>query len=355
MTEHRKITPPSKSLFERAENFFGLGGEFNPAPVPKKLADPVNRRIVKRKPKVEPEVSLAEAAAKKMPPRFGRRAADRMPQSELPPQSSTQPVAVSVPQPDPEPIYDDVEFSDEIYEIDRDALARHGLIQPEWQATALLEEFRIVKRQVLQSVRKARDNGSGKLAQRVLICSPLPNEGKSYTAANLAIAMAAEKDSEVLLVDADFAKPSILSMLGLPAGPGFMDVLARDDIAVEDCVMATDIDGLHVLPAGNHTTSDSEYLSSTRTAEVLDRLTRAAPNRIIIFDSPPALAASPAAELANHVGQAIVVARADRTGQSALEDALTLLSACPDLKLLLNAAHFSPSGRRFGDYYGQEA
>ena len=65
-----------------------------------------------------------------------------------------------------------------------------------------------------------------------------------------------------------------------------------------------------------------------------------------------ALAASPAADLANHVGQVLVVARADRTGQSALEDALTLLSNCPDIKLLLNDAHFSPSGRRFGGYYG---
>ena len=45
-------------------------------------------------------------------------------------------------------------------------------------------------------------------------------------------------------------------------------------------------------------------------------------------------------------------ARADLTGQSALEDALSLLSACPDIKLLLNAAQFSPSGRRFGSYYG---
>jgi hypothetical protein len=44
--------------------------------------------------------------------------------------------------------------------------------------------------------------------------------------------------------------------------------------------------------------------------------------------------------------------RADTTGQSAIEDALSLLSTCPDIKLLLNAAHFSPSGRRFGSYYG---
>jgi len=116
--------------------------------------------------------------------------------------------------------------------------------------------------------------------------------------------------------------------------------------------MGTDVPGLWVLPAGNLTTADSEYLASARTAEVLDRLTLGAPNRLVIFDTPPALAASPAAELANHVGQAVLVARADRTGQSALEDAYQLLSACPDIKLLLNAANFSPSGRKFGSYYG---
>ena len=63
-----------------------------------------------------------------------------------------------------------------------------------------------------------------------------------------------------------------------------------------------------------------------------------------------AFAASPAAELAAHVGQALLVVRADETSRAALEDARQLLSACPDIKLLLNAAQFSPSGRRFGDY-----
>ncbi|MBH5322767.1 AAA family ATPase [Aurantiacibacter sediminis] len=334
MTEHSKIPEPPKSLFERAENFFGLGGDFTPAPVPKKLKKPVNRRIEKSRPEAAPKT------------------AQRPPMQAEPVFEPAEPALVADEV--PEPIYEDVTFSGEIHEIDREALAAHGLIIPEGPVTALLEEFRIVKRQVLQSVRDARAKGSTKRAQRVLVSSPLPNEGKSYCAANLAIALAAEKDSEVLLVDADFAKPSVLSMFGLPRGPGFMDVLARDDMNVEDCVLATDIDGLMILPAGNHTTSDSEFLSSERTAEVLDRLTRAAPKRIIIFDSPPALAASPAAELADHVGQAIIVARADRTGQTSLEDALTLLSACPDLKLMLNAAHFSPSGRRFGDYYGKE-
>ena len=252
----------------------------------------------------------------------------------------------------PEPELEPVTFTGQIHPINRRHLERGGLIQPDAQVTGLMEEFRIVRRQLLQSMRSAQRAGGGARAQRVLVCSPLPGEGKSFCAANLALAMAAEKDGEVLLVDADFAKPSILSLLGLPKGPGLMDALANPHIKVEDCVIRTDIGGLFVLPAGNQTATDSEFLASSRTAEVLARLTQGAPRRIVIFDSPPALAASPAAELAGYAGQALVVARADKTGQSALEDTLSLLSACPDIKLLLNAAHFSPSGRRFGTYYG---
>ncbi|MGI8944259.1 MAG: hypothetical protein ACR2FJ_08540 [Qipengyuania sp.] len=85
---------------------------------------------------------------------------------------------------------------------------------------------------------------------------------------------------------------------------------------------------------------------------MLGRLTRGAPNRLLVFDSSPVLAASPAAELAKHVGQVLLIARADHTPRAALEDAADLLSACDDISLLLNDATFSPSGRSFGTYYG---
>jgi Mrp family chromosome partitioning ATPase len=245
-----------------------------------------------------------------------------------------------------------VKFSGTYHPVDRQHLRNQGMILPEGSVTALLEEFRIVKRHVLLQAAELRRSNPGGASQRVLICSPLPGEGKTYCAVNLALSIAAEKESEVLLVDADFGKPSVLSTLGLPGGPGLMDALADPQADVADFVLGTDIPGLWVLPAGNATTSDSEYLSSSRTAAVLDRLTEGAPHRMVIFDSPPVLAASPAAELAKYVGQAIVVARADRTGQGALEDAISLLSACPNIELLLNAASFSPSGRRFGSYYG---
>lgn len=243
-------------------------------------------------------------------------------------------------------------FHGKRYPVDRERLREQGLIVPEGAVTGLLEEFRIVKRQLLVQAADLRRQKAGAAAQRVLISSPHPGEGKTYCALNLALSIAAEKESEVLLVDADFAKPSVLSALGLPGGPGLMDALMDPSIDVTECVLGTDIPGLWVLPAGDTTNHDSEYLSSSRTAQVLDRLTQGAPHRMVIFDSPPALAASPAAELAKYVGQTVVIVRADKTGQGALEDAISLLGACPNVQLLLNAAQFSPSGRRFGSYYG---
>jgi Mrp family chromosome partitioning ATPase len=339
MTEQSKIPlpkfpGPGGSLFERAEGAFGSFGSLTPAPVPARLAEPSNRRVRKPVPKPEPT---------------------SQPLSTL--QANEEPAVPSPAKTDhPRPVAaiaaDRIAFFAEPQRIDRARLQEQGLVVPEGAVTALMEEFRIVKRQILLSARQARAAGGGAAAQRVLVCSPLPSEGKTFCAANLALAMAAEKDGEVLLVDADFAKPSILSLFGLRGGKGLMDVLADPRIRAEDCVIATDIPGLYVLPAGNRTASDSEYLASSHTAEVLDRLVQGAPNRMVIFDSPPALAASSAAELAKYAGQALVICRADQTGQRALEDALSLLSACPDIKLVLNSANFSPSGRKFGAYYG---
>ncbi|WP_243797023.1 AAA family ATPase [Novosphingobium mangrovi (ex Hu et al. 2023)] len=345
----------SPSLIERAARRFDFGSFIaRPDPLPadvaaKAAASGKARRIVRNdnaaKPGGEPEPAASVPASAAPHPR--RRASDFAPAPADP-----APVAVAAVEPVPEVVEEPVVFSGTRHPIDRDSLAEHGLIVPEGAVTALLEEFRIVKRQVLPQAAELRRKKAGPAAQRVLISSPHPGEGKTYCALNLALSIAAEKESEVLLVDADFAKPSVLSMLGLPGGRGLMDALMDETLDVVDCVLGTDIPGLWVLPAGEDTNTDSEYLSSSRTKRVLDRLTQGAPQRIVIFDSPPALAASPAAELAKHVGQAIVIVRADRTGQGALDDAIKLLDGCPNVQLLLNGAQFSPSGRRFGSYYG---
>ncbi|HUQ12821.1 MAG TPA: AAA family ATPase, partial [Novosphingobium sp.] len=237
-------------------------------------------------------------------------------------------------------------FAGAHHPIDRELLRAQGLIVPGDPVTGLLEEFRFIKRQVMLAA------AGVPRGERVLVASAHPGEGKTWCAVNLALAIAAEKDNEVLLVDADLARPSVLSTLGLPGGPGLMDALADPAVAIEDCILGTDIPGFYVLPAGQSTHADTEFLAATRTAGLFDRLSAQAPNRLIILDSPPALAASIASELAMHVGQTLVVVRADATSEAALKDSLSLLSGCDNVKLLLNGAQFSPTGRRFGSYYG---
>ncbi|MBT2186934.1 capsular biosynthesis protein [Sphingobium nicotianae] len=237
--------------------------------------------------------------------------------------------------------------------IDREKLAQVGIIVPDSEATETSEEFRIVKRRILSAAfEEGHPKDRGNL---VLVNSAHPNEGKTWCAINLAMSLAAEQDMDVLLVDGDFAKPGVCERLGLPEGTGFMDALVDPYLPIEQAVLRTDIPSLSVLPTGRHVTNDTEFVASERTRQVLDRLVAGHPRRIVILDSPPALAASVASELARHVGQTVLVVRADRTTEAALRDAVNLISACPNIRLLLNGVKFSSSGRQFGTYYGKTA
>ena len=321
MTDQGKIDREGArpaSLFERADAAFGLG--------PANAANTL------------PPVPPVPASLRRTPA--------PVPEPVAPvPQVVAAPAAATALTPAPEAPRA-VAFSGPCVSIDRDHLRDGGLLVPEDPVTGLLEEFRILKRELLADARASHSA----LARRILVCSPHAGEGKTYCATNLAIALAGERDLEVLLVDADVVRPSVTERFGIDAEQGLMDALADPAIRPESLVIATDIDGLFVLPAGTASSRDSEYLASARTGVVLDRLTQCAPNRILIFDTPPALAASPAAELAQHVGQALLVVRADETSRAALEDAQHLLSACADIKLLLNATRYNTSGRRFGTY-----
>ncbi|AEG48925.1 putative exopolysaccharide biosynthesis protein [Sphingobium chlorophenolicum L-1] len=247
----------------------------------------------------------------------------------------------------PEAGYRAPDWTGPVQPIDRIALVEAGYLLPDGPVTAMSEEFRLLKRDLLAEL---AGNGRG---NRVLICSAHSGEGKSFCAINLALSLAAEKEREILLVDADFGKPGIPEALGLNAGPGLMDALADPAIAIEDCVLRTDIPSLSILPAGQRSNNDTEYLASARTKTLLDRLTEGRPDRIILFDSPPLLAASPAAVLAGHAAIALLVVRADRTGEGALRDAAGLLKGASKVRLLMNGVNFGKNNRRFGSYYAQ--
>ena len=232
-------------------------------------------------------------------------------------------------------------------EIDRAGLQQGGYVLPESPPSALAEETRIIKRRLLKAIdaRIERDPR----ARVALIASGQACEGKTFFALNLALSIAGEHERAVLLIDGDTSQPEIAGRLGIEAEAGLVDALAVG-IDPESLVIETDIDGLSILPAGRRERNIPELLASARTEEVLEALLAADPNRIILIDSPPALAASAAAVLASHAGQTLVVVRADSTSESDLKETVGLLGGPARLSLVLNSASLSIGGRRFGKY-----
>lgn len=331
MNDPRKVKRPP-SLLERAADMFGLDPAGNAPTIDVSSLPP------------EPEKKAKKAKAE--------------PVAEAPVAESAEPVVETAPSPRPSPSKEIAKAAPAIVPtrqgtIDRDRLAAQGMIVPGTPVTGISEEYRIVKRELIRNFGGAGNRPVLPRGHRVLIASANPGEGKTFSAVNLALSLAVEADHDVLLIDADIAKPSVLDTLGLENGPGLMDALADPHLAVGDCLIQTDIPGLKVMPAGAHHMHDTELLASARTEALLTQLEAGAPGRILILDSPPILAASPAAVLAGHVGQTILVVRADTTLESALRDAIGLMGACPQIQLLLNGTKFSPGGRRFGTYYGQ--
>ncbi len=236
--------------------------------------------------------------------------------------------------------------------IDFAKLATRGYVIPEGSNSMIAEEFRLIKRQLLANV-AARGPGAIRNANLILVGSAMPAEGKTFCAINLALSIAAERDLTVLLIDADVSKPEVVSRLGLEGGPGLIDVISDRSLDVGDCLIRTNIPNLTVLPAGRAHTLTTELFASERMDDLMQEIARRYTDRVVIFDSPPALATSSAAVLASHVGQVVFVVAAESTRESELREGLALMSACPNVQLLLNRSRFFPAGRRFAAHdYG---
>ncbi len=336
MTKHSPL-----SLIERAAEAYDFGALLRPpaASVEDVRGEPEPEAEAAEPPVPEPVLSVAEP--------------DIVPESEPLLLEDAVPEAEPAPRPAPLPSFSRPAASHPgTAAVDRDSLSERGFIVPEAPVTGLAEEFRLVKRQLLAGIERHISLPEEK-RRTVMITSGEPGEGKTFCAANLALSLAGERDVEVLLIDGDVAKPDALATLGVPAdGPGLVDALVDPMADPESFVIRTDIAGLSVLPAGRKANNVPELLASERARAVLAMLAAANRNRVILFDSPPALLASPAAVLAGHVGHVLVVVRADRTTEADLRETIGLLSACDHVSLLLNGTALAIGGRRFGAYEG---
>ena len=218
--------------------------------------------------------------------------------------------------------------------VDRDQLRRQNMITPDGERTPTAESFRRIKRQILTNATRSK---AGAPANLVLVTSALAGEGKTFCAINLAISIASEMDRTVLLVDADAAKPSVPKALGLKAEEkGLLDVLLDRQIDLADVLWNTDIGKLTLLPAGTAHQHATELLASDAMRALLQEMAERYHDRIIIFDSPPLLAASEAGVMASQMGQIVMVVEAGKTSESALQAALGRIESSKVTGLVLN-------------------
>jgi protein-tyrosine kinase len=233
--------------------------------------------------------------------------------------------------------------------IDLDALRAQGGMPEVDQAQRFADYYREIKRPLIE---KALASDAGPHARLILVTSALPADGKTFTALNLALSIARERDVSVLLVDADLPKAHLSRAFGIEDEPGLLDALNSTALDVESLVLGTDIAGLEVLAAGKAKEGvAAELVGSARMAQVAAQLAGHRGRRLVLMDSSPLLVSSEARALKDIPGQILMIARAGKTPRHALLDAIALLDKTKPCTLVLNEAYETGAEGYYG-YYG---
>ncbi|HEV2702996.1 MAG TPA: hypothetical protein VGV09_15310 [Steroidobacteraceae bacterium] len=229
--------------------------------------------------------------------------------------------------------------------LDRFQLRAAGYLPEIGQEPRFADYYREIKRPVIQ---RALAVGASANQRLILVTSPLPAEGKTFTSLNLALSIARERDVSVLLIDADFPKAHIGRALGVHDEPGLLDAVADPSVNVESLILSTDVKGLEILPGGGTSAHAAELVASARMGELTARLVGHNPRRLVLFDSAPLLVSSEARALIQLPGQIILVARSGLTPRRALQDAISQIDRKKLQGLVLNNVY----AKTHGYYYG---
>lgn len=187
----------------------------------------------------------------------------------------------------------------------------------------------------------------GEPMRRLLITSATPREGKSITAANLAITFA-QADKKVIIIDADLRRPILHRIFQISNLVGLTGVLlGTSDLA--SALVATAVPGLLVLPAGPLPPNPAEMLGSPRMRSLLDELNEEAD--LVIIDSPPVVVVTDAAVLAPLTDGVILVVAAGEVNREVAQQAKSQLAAVRArvLGIVLNGVEEDVSG--YSSYY----
>ena len=235
--------------------------------------------------------------------------------------------------------------SSRTHELPLATLGKAGYITPETPKSKITEEYRRIKRPLLKRLACSTDNGEA--ANNVIaVTSAMSSEGKTFSAINLAMSLAREKDRTVLLIDADVMKHTAGVLFGVSSKePGLLDLLDNDAIVPSDVILKTNVERLNFLPAGREHSHASELLSSDKMSRLIADLSSRYDERIIVLDCPPIMHTNEAAILVDHAGQIVFVVAEEQTSQGLVIQALQLVDNEKKVGILLNK-----STTRLGHY-----
>lgn len=218
-----------------------------------------------------------------------------------------------------------------------------------------VEQFRGLRTQIFQLREQAP-------LKTILVSSGMPAEGKSFVAANLAMSLARNKESTVLLIDADLRKPALHAILGAPCSPGLTEYLAgtaqvkeilqrSQTSLIYESGLPFNLPNLTFIPAGEGGDNASELIANRR----IEELTRSLASSFdwILIDSPPVLVVADALDLARAADAVLLVARAETTPFHAAQRAQAAFSSSRILGFVLNAVKDAPRNGSYYDYYGK--
>ena len=194
----------------------------------------------------------------------------------------------------------------------------------------------------------------------ILISSGVPQEGKSFIAANLAISLARNKNSKVLLIDGDMRRHTLHKLLGTTADPGLADYLANraemtevmqrpDPETTPGFKHLSGLANLTLIPGGDGGDRAADLSGSPRFGELLEAA--ATLFDWILVDSSPVLPVSDAVNLSRSTDAVLLVARSGVTDFTVAQRAQAELKASNLLGFVLNAVTNPP---KLSGYYGYD-
>jgi protein-tyrosine kinase len=225
---------------------------------------------------------------------------------------------------------DTVVFRHPVIALDQKRRERERIL-PAGEFGATGQAYKLLRTQVMRRMRELKTNALG-------IFSASGDEGRTLTAINLAIAIAADLNHTALLIDLDLRRPSLHRRFGFEPEAGIEDCLQEQRPIYEAMVKIANYERLTLVPARAPVTHSSELISSQRMGDLVQELRARYYNRIIIFDLPPVLAADDALAFSRYLQAGLLVVAESKSTRSDVTRSIELLNHLTLVGTVLNAS-----------------